>query len=350
MSKRILVTGATGFVGAHICHQALQLGWDVYGLKRENSNTRHFDDIKGYYEGQMTENAQYYLRLKQALAEFADQEPAFTFENKGNTGSFQWVSADLLQMEEVIEILNTPFDYIIHTSALISFDRKSKEDIISKNISMARNLVNACLIQGQTHLIHISSIAALGRPDDHREIQINSNWSESSFNTGYALSKHLSEMELWRGAHEGLQVLIVNPGVILGYSSLSHSSAQKVVESATGKLPFVPEGSNGFIFVEDLCFRTLSLLTTSENWNCRHLMVSHNIRFIDLFRIIQTTKGMVRKNILLKQPLWGIAWLLVRFMEVLGLSLPLSSELLKSTRKMSRYDNRKGFTRSVPMA
>jgi dihydroflavonol-4-reductase len=350
MSKRILVTGATGFVGSHLCHQALTMGWDVYGLKRDSSSTRAFDDLTSYYTENYTHEAQQLLELKKRLVAFSDDEEGYTPNHTAtHRGTFTWIDCDLHNKVQVLELLEQPYDMIIHTAAQISFDKKKRDQTIQDNVNITRNVVNACLIHKQQKLVHVSSIAALGRPVEKDEIDINTSWSESSYNTGYALSKHLSEMEVWRGAHEGLSVLVVNPGVILGYSMAPNSSKQ-VIGAATGNVCMVPMGSNGFVFVEDLAYRTLNLTQNSQNWNCRHLMVSHNIPFLELFLTIQEIHQIKPVLIKLQQPLWGILWTLLRAFELLGISVPVSSELLKSTRKISRYVNRKGATQSIKMA
>ncbi len=349
MIPHILVTGATGFVGSHLCHQARLRGWRVTGLKRATSRLEGFDAVGKFYENHKNSEIDFLQKLKASLIEFADNDAYFQLnsDSKKETGSFSWIDCDLNNQIDVLDLLETPFDFIFHTAAAVSFDRKNRSQIIEDNVGITRNLVNAALIHKQKKLIHISSIAALGRPIDKELIDINTQWTDSEYNTGYALSKYLSEMEVWRAAHEGLEVLVVNPGVILGYSSIPSSSSQ-VVHAAQNKIPFVPAGANGFVFVEDLVHRTLNLSTLQSAWSCRHMMVSHNIPFKNLIENINLVSGIKRNKIALKQPIWGIIWFLVRSIEFLGISMPLSSELLKSTRKISRYENRLGQTQSKP--
>ncbi len=349
MMPHILVTGATGFVGSHLCHQARLRGWQVTGLKRATSRLDGFDAIGKFYNNYKNSEIDFLQKLKTSLLDFADIDAYFKLlpNEKNTSGSFNWIDCDLNNQIDVLDILETPYDLIFHTAASVSFDRKNRSQIIEDNVAITRNLVNAALIHKQKKFVHISSIAALGRPIDKELIDINTQWTDSEYNTGYALSKYLSEMEVWRAAHEGLEVLVLNPGVILGYSSLPSSSSQ-VVQAAQNKVPFVPAGANGFIFVEDLVHRTLERSTLQSAWNCRHMMVSHNVPFKNLIDNINKTSGIKRKKKVLKQPIWGIVWFIVRGIELLGISMPLSSELLKSTRKISRYENRLGHTQSKP--
>jgi len=345
MIPHIIVVGANGFVGSHLVQQALLMGWNVDGVKRKNSDITHFEAIEKYYQGKSSVESELIENLKSELSEFADSDLTYKKNSNVNRGDFKWIELDLQDPVALVEALKTPYSFVFNAAAMISFKSSEDEFMIKTNIEIAKNIVNACLEAKCSKLIHFSSIAALGRPENDKEININTTWTDSDFNTPYALSKYLSEMEVWRGAQEGLSVLIVNPGVILGYSSGKTSSTQ-VIDAANSVNPLVPTGSNGFIFVEDLAQRTLNLLDNSENWNCRHLMVSHNIPFMRLFEIINQVYQIKRKKILLKQPLWGMIYFLVRLLEFFKLHLPISTHLLKSTRKNSVYNNHIGATKS----
>ena len=349
MRPHILVLGANGFVGSHFVHQALQLGWKVDGAKRSSGDISHFESIKNYYENSQNSEISLLNSLKTKLTEFSDSAYAFNPNPHKPSGEFKWIDVDLNDTINIIEILQTPYDMVVNTAAMISFNTSQDAIMIETNTQITQNIVNACLEAKISKLIHFSSIAALGRPENNEDITINDTWSDSEFNTPYALSKHLSEMEVWRGAHEGLQVLILNPGVILGYSTAKTSSTQ-VIDAANSANPFVPQGSNGFIFVEDLVARTLQLIDEPDNWQRRHLMVSHNISFHQIFKTINEVYQIKRSKLPLKQPVYGLVFTLVSLLQFLNVPLPLSTHLLKSTRKESRYDNRIGNTKSRKFA
>lgn len=349
MTPHILVTGATGFVGTHMVQQALRLGWNVDGLKRADSATDLAESINQFYEGVENPDMALLSALKADLQPYSDLGGYYSHKTGVKKGTFQWIEGDALDVATLCDILAFPYDYIIDTAALISFKSSEEEETLNTNQFITRNVVNACLVNKRTHLVHVSSIAALGRPENNEPITINETWTDSRFNTPYALSKQLSEMEVWRGAHEGLNVLIVNPGVILGYHPKKTSSTQ-IINAANGLNPIVPQGSNGFIFVEDLVFRTLELLKDEGHWNCRHLMVSHNVAFMDLFKAINKVSHKSPYKFKLKNPLFSFIYTLLWILEFLRFDLPISTHLLKSTKKKSIYDNRIGHTQSRKFA
>lgn len=349
MTPHILVLGANGFVGSHFVEQALQMGWNVDGAKRESSHIQAFENIKNYYSPNSNKDIDTLNRLKSNLTEFADAGPFYSKSTPNKKGQFKWINVDLNDTVELVSIFQFPYDYIVNTAAMISFNTAEDDIMIQTNTQIAKNLVNACIEAKCQRLVHFSSIAALGRPENDEDISIDTIWTDSDFNTPYALSKYLSEMEIWRGAHEGLNVLVVNPGVIMGYSTSKTSSTQ-IIQAANSANPFVPKGSNGFIFVEDLVLRTLNLMVSTDSWQRRHLMVSHNISFSKMFQIINETYGIKRLKTPLKQPIYSLVFGIVAFIQFFKIPIPLSTHLLKSTRKMSRYKNTTGATQSRKMA
>jgi hypothetical protein len=79
-------------------------------------------------------------------------------------------------------------------------------------------------------------------------------------------------------------------------------------------------------------------------------MVSHNISFQQMFKTINEVHQIKRTKLPLKQPVFGIVYTLLKLFQFFNLPLPLSTHLLKSTRKESRYDNRIGHTQSRKFA
>ena len=109
---------------------------------------------------------------------------------------------------------------IYHCAAIVSFDPRKKEAMLHFNPESTVNVVNQALVQDIRKLVHVSSIAALGRTGDpKKEMDEEAEWEDSKYNSAYALSKYLAEMEVWRGMGEGLNAVIVNPGIILGATS-----------------------------------------------------------------------------------------------------------------------------------
>ena len=337
---KVLITGATGFIGSHFIEQCLDKGWDVDAVKRKSSSLHVYESVTRFYHqdsSHTSSNEIHQLQLlKEALSECAEWKCSKIHSEK--RGSLKWLTASLDDIDEVIGLMQNPYDLIIHAAAKISFKKKDGPQMIEDNIHLTRNIINAAIKENQKKIIHISSIAALGRPSEDRPIRITDDWEESPYNTDYAKSKFHSEMEVWRGKEEGLNVLIVNPGIVLGYAKGSNSSRQ-VIEAATKGNPFIPAGSNGFVFVEDLVRRTLELSENESSWNQRHLMVSHNLDYEYLLNTIAKIYNTAPPKWKLAGRFFKLILATVRLLEKVGIQPNISSELLISTNKKSIYEN-----------
>ena len=337
---KVLITGATGFIGSHFIEQCLNKGWDVDAVKRNSSNLNVYESVTRFYNQDLSDPSSNEITqlksLKQALSERAEWNCSRI--NSDKRGTLHWITASLNDIDEVISLMQKPYDLIIHTAAQISFKRKDGPQMIEDNIHLTRNIINSAIKEGQKKIIHVSSIAALGRPIENRPIRITDDWEESPYNTDYAKSKFHSEMEVWRGKEEGLNVLIVNPGIVLGYAQ-GHNSSRQVIEAATKGNPFIPAGSNGFVFVEDLVCRTLALSEKESSWNQRHLMVSHNLDYEYLLNSIAKIYNTTPPKWKLTGRFFKLILAVVRLLENVGIQPNISSELLISTHKNSVYEN-----------
>lgn len=139
--------------------------------------------------------------------------------------SVTWREIEILDPISVQEAIKDA-THVIHTAAQVSFNPRLQKKIMAVNVEGTQHVVNACLQQGVKQLIHISSVAALGRKKEIQNIDESSRWIESDLNTEYAKSKYLGEVEAWRAAEEGLPVTVINPSIILAPSDWSKSSAQ----------------------------------------------------------------------------------------------------------------------------
>jgi len=178
--EKILITGGTGFLGSYIIKELIEKNHAVRAIRRSTSK----------------------------LPFYIPQEIFCKVE---------WVEGDVLDvisLEKAMEGVET----VIHSAAVISFLKKEKKWMDQVNIEGTANVVNMAMEKNISRLVHISSVAALGRTKEGAPVSEESEWIESRNNSQYAVSKYRSEMEVWRGVAEGLPAAIVNPSIILGSS------------------------------------------------------------------------------------------------------------------------------------
>ena len=182
----ILVTGGTGLVGAHLLLYLVENGENVRAIYR------NLDTI---------------------------QKTKSLFQQNQKIDLFQkidWIEADILDIPS-LKIVFENIDYVYHCAGHISFDPKDENSLRKTNIEGTANIVNFCIDNKVKKLCHVSSIAALGDlAQNETVVSETSEWNPEMCHSDYAISKYGAELEVWRGFQEGLEVVIVNPGVILG--------------------------------------------------------------------------------------------------------------------------------------
>lgn len=206
----IAVTGANGLLGSFVIRKLIDTQTPFIAVKRKNSDTSLLSDV-------------------------ADK--------------ITWRDADILNPESLHESF-AGVSGVIHCAAMVSFNPRDEEKLQLVNVEGTRNIVNACLILGLTRLLHVSSVAALGRQKDQTLITETNLWKDSPFNTVYGISKYKAELEVFRGQEEGLSTVIVNPSVILAPGDWDKSSA-KLFKYAWKERPFYTDGSLNYVDVRD---------------------------------------------------------------------------------------------------
>lgn len=324
----LLITGATGFLGSHLVLQALDLGYSVIATKRDNSKMELFNSVVEFYtKSKKSPLSEYYTFFTPTL----DNSLLHSKISKNLT----WKNVDLQDIDTLLIQIDISIDAVFHCASEVSFSKINSDILIENNVSTTRNLVNFAIQKKIKTFVQVSSIAALSRPKNNNLIEINTEWEDSPYNTDYAISKYLQEMEVWRGKEEGLDVIIVNPGIILGYGvgKTSHNRLLSIVKS---KNPFYPIGSNGFIWVEELAAKML-ILFVENSINQRHLMVTHNLSYKSLFENLAKENHVKPPYIPIKGIIYVVLLFLAKSFEKVGIPFPISSDLLKSTFKSSHY-------------
>jgi dihydroflavonol-4-reductase len=96
----------------------------------------------------------------------------------------------------------------------------------------------------------------------------------------YAISKYGAEMEVWRGQQEGLQVVIVNPGIILGPGFWNQGSGT-LFDTIKKGISFYTNGSTGYVAVTDVV-KIMHLLLQSDCSGERFTLVAENISYKEI--------------------------------------------------------------------
>jgi dihydroflavonol-4-reductase len=301
MMKKVLVTGGTGFLGSYILEELIKNGYTVRAIRRSSK-------LPTWISSTILENV-------------------------------EWVEGDILDIMSLEDAMEG-IDAVVHSAALVSFVKKDKDLLYQLNVEGTANVVNAALEKNIQRLVHISSVAALGRKAGGHSVDETAKWEENHLQTHYARSKFKGELQAWRGFSEGLDTVILNPSTILGYGDWTQSSCAifKQIHDGFG---WYTSGLNGFVDVKDVATVTRLLLEQGKSGE-RYVVNGATWTFRELQNTI--ADGFDKKRPSQKAPDWllGIAWRLEAFRSLFTGKKPLlTKETARVAVSQTQFENRK---------
>lgn len=304
----ILVTGGTGLVGSHLLYHLLLENDSIKAIYREKSN--------------LTE-------VKKVFACYGDVSKKL-FEK------IDWFKADLNDISS-LENAFKDVKIVYHCAALVSFAPNDYQEMRKVNIEGTSNIVNLCISNSIKKLCFVSSIATIEKSLKSNRINEEDLWTTSTDKSGYAITKYGAEMEVWRASQEDVNVIIVNPGVILGCGFWQKGTGELFKKIHKG-LKFYGEGVTGFVGVKDVV-KIMVQLMQSDIKNERFILVSENTSFKDIFYQIADGLNVKRPNIKVSKLMSETAWRINS----------LTSKITRKSPKLSKYSakalhNKKYFT------
>ena len=323
----ILTTGSTGLLGGHVIFELLKKHERVAALKRPSAKTDTLREIFSYY----------------------------TRDPDQLLARIDWRTGDMLDKESLVQAMEG-ISIVINCAAIVSFNPQDKVRMITNNVEGTRNLADAIRIsedsktvrqegektvrtdEGKILLIHVSSTSALGDgPSDDPKFLIDEDTPRDSnrCHTSYSVSKFESEKVLRR---TGLDVVILNPGIILGPGQWEKGSSQLFVKAWNG-IKYYTYGGTAYVDVRDVAgiineisdqlsvtgyqetqsshlpilpsavlpSSSLKVLKSSLHGE-RFCLVGANLRYREFFDMVTDEYGKPNPHIYAGKFLSGVAW------------------------------------------
>ncbi len=308
-----LITGVTGMLGSHLAYTLLQTEDKIRAIKRKNSKI-----------GNTLKTFQFYISK-------AEAQKLFT--------KIEWVEADILDYQSIYEALEG-IDEVYHVAAIISFNPAERQNIIDNNTKGTANIVNASLQQNIKKFCHISSIAALGQ-ETNNPITEKSVRSSDIYYTGYQQSKYMSELEVWRAAEEGLNVVILNPPIILGISPKKREGSTSLFYNIEKGLRFYTNGVTGYIDIHDVV-NVAIILMNKKIYKERFIINSENISYREILNLISDEFETKRPKYYANKLMLSLAWRLEKIKTVFTRKSPvITKDVVKSAASIDKYSSQK---------
>ncbi|TNJ37870.1 NAD-dependent epimerase/dehydratase family protein [Prosthecochloris vibrioformis] len=306
----ILVTGATGYIGSRLLHELLLRfgdGWRIRALVRHGSS-------------------------KEALEVLP----------------VELVYGDLMDPVSLIEACQG-VSVVFNCAGHIAYSRNQLGVLYNVNVRGTAALVDACLECGVGRLVHTSSVAAIGVAPKGLPATEETTFREWQHRIAYMESKHLAEMECMRGVAEGLEVVMVNPAVVVGRGrtagGVENASTRAIRDIYMGRIPVYPSGGISLVGIDDVVQAHIAAWQNGVSAN-RYIITAGNYSFRELFTTVRQLPGGSGKPVfeaaLAFQKLAGMAGEL--FALVTGGRPYISVESMRLAREQLFYSNQRSLT------
>ena len=249
--KTVLVTGGTGFIGSNLAEALLGEGCQVRILRRRDSDLRMIES----------------LDVEQVVGDVRDRDSLRRAMNGCDT--------------------------VFHTAAIVSHWKKERPLMFEVNVGGTHNVVETCLELGVLRLIHTSSTAAVGFPENGSlaDETIRFNWEP--YDVGYRQSKHEAEKEIHRGVQLGLDAVMVNPTVVIGPRDVHFHGGQLIRDIYRKKIFYYVRGGMSITYVGDIV-RGHILAARRGRTGERYILSGQNLSHREIISIIAEVVGGIR--------------------------------------------------------
>lgn len=291
-----LVTGATGFVGSNLVEALNAKGWPVRALRRATSSLKALDGL-----------------------------------------GFQTAVGDVTDFDSLGPALRD-IACVFHVAAALDRSLVGVDALYRINVGGTSNVLKAALRAGVKRVVITSSVAALGQPgwrapaDEGHQF----NLSPSQFHYGY--SKVLAEQVALQYAARGLEVVIVNPAVILGPRDVNLVSGGIIVEMKRHAIPVYPPGGVSVIDVADVCAGHIAAAERGRP-GARYILSGENLWHRELLGMSADVVGRRRPFIKLPAAVRVLAGPLDFARQRLGFKTALTGEYLRMSTGTFWFDN-----------
>ncbi|MFC4723167.1 NAD-dependent epimerase/dehydratase family protein [Geojedonia litorea] len=309
----ILVTGGTGLVGSHLLYNLISQNKNVRALYRRKHK---IDLVKHVFS--------YYSENHEALF-----------------NSIEWVEGDLND----IPALEKAFDNVTnvyHAAAFVSFEPDKYYQLRKINIEGTANIVNLCVAHNIKKLCYVSSVAAVGHSQQPEHlITEETPWNKEEDHSVYAITKYGAEIEVWRGTQEGVDAVIVNPGIILGPGYWRSGGSGSLITQIYKGMPYYTKGVAGYVDIWDVV-KLMTRLMDSDIINERFILVSENLSFRDfqakVAQALNVEPAKKEATKLILQIGWRLDWLNHKLR---GKRRKFSKQLANTVNSKRFFDNSK---------
>lgn len=246
---KVLVTGATGFVGGAVARALVRAGYRVRVLTRPGADMSHLDGLP-----------------------------------------IERVTGDLRDPASLQAAL-TDCPHLYHVAAHYALWARDPSIFYEVNVTGTVNLLEAARNVGTERIVYCSTIGAIGLPPNGGLGTEETPVSLSQMAGHYKRSKYLAEQEVLRLAKEGLPVVIVNPSAPVGEGDVKPTpTGQIIVDFMKGRMPAYIETGMNIVDVDDVAQGHLLAMEKGRIGE-RYILGGKNLLLREVFDILSRITG-----------------------------------------------------------
>jgi dihydroflavonol-4-reductase len=247
--KKVLVTGAAGFIGSHVVRELLSENVEVRCLIRPGESTKNLDGL-----------------------------------------DVELLTGDILNIAAVEKALDG-IDTVFHLAAVYSIWMRDWSRIYEVNIQGARNVLWTGLRKNIEKVVFTSSIAAIGIAPGKEPSTEDTPFNQYALGNHYVLTKYLSQQEALEFAKKGLNLVLVNPGFPFGPMDIGPTpTGQIIVDILKGYSRSYFNGGINIIDVRDVAKGHVLAAQKGRQGNL-YILGNRNISMEDFLRLVCRIAG-----------------------------------------------------------
>lgn len=239
---KVFVTGADGMLGASICRELIQQGYDVVAMILPNRETNVLQGLK-----------------------------------------IQIVRGDILD-KKFLEKVMVDCDKVIHTAALTNVWPARSNIVLKVNIEGTKNVMEVAEMYKISPMVHISSAVTFNhgtKENPGNETNLFDGWK---LGLDYINSKYLAQkMLLEKYARDGFPVIIINPTFMIGPFDSGPSSGKILIGLYKNKLPGYSTGGKNFVYSADVAVAAVNALSMGRLGEC-YIAGNENLEYSEFLR------------------------------------------------------------------
>ena len=256
---KVLVTGATGFIGGNLARQLSLRGYEVRALVRPGSNTLTID----------------------------------------GTG-VRPVAGDILNRDSVARAVDG-CEAVFHCAAAYTFWSRDPRSVYQTNVDGTANVLEAARRAGVSRVVYTSTVSTVGLSNGEQGTE-DTPLDPRHLAGHYKKSKYQAELLALKMASDGLPVVVVNPTAPVGPWDVKPTPTGRVVlDFMLGRIPAYLDTGMNLVDVEDVAIGHILAMERGEPGQ-RYLLGNRNVSLKEVFTMLQDATGLPAPRV--RAPYW----------------------------------------------